>query len=54
MQAQRGSKSGVPQGTDSNVAGIQTYGPYRQRKRVLIMPPMSPPAAERVPDNTML
>lgn len=36
MQAPRGSTTGVQQGTGSNTAGMQSYGPYRQRKRIIL------------------
>lgn len=54
MEYRRGSTSGVQQGTGFNAAGIQSGGPYRQRKRVLTMALMSVPAAEPTSDNTLL
>ena len=54
MQAQSGSTTGVKQRTGSNAGGIQSNGPFRQRKRVPTMALISTSAAERVSDNTLL
>ena len=45
---------GAQQEMGANAAVIQPYGPYRQRRRVPIMVPRFPPAAERASDNTLL
>ena len=52
MQFQRGSASGPQQGTSVNA--VQSYGRYRQRRRVPITISISHPAAERAADNTLL
>lgn len=53
MQARGGSTSGAQLIPGSNSAGIQSYGPYRQRKRVLTVAIMTP-GAERALDNSLL
>ena len=52
MQFQRGSASVPQQGTGANA--VQSYGQYRQRRRVPITVSISHPVAECAADNTLL
>lgn len=54
MDFQKGNTSGVQEDTGANAAIIQSYRPYRQRRKVPSMASISAPAAELASDHTML